>query len=176
MNVFWLDDDPETSARMHCDKHVPKMTVEYAQVLSTAAHLRGFHDEDRMYEPIPNNNKKLHEWAAESAENYLKLLMMAKYLGEEYEYRYGRQHKSMRDVISCIDVSDVKIDYNGFTEPPLSMPDYCVTGRGYIESYRYYYTHGKEWAMNWTNREVPDWYYGEVQGIDPKDITDEVEG
>ena len=36
MNIFVLDNDPDTAARMMCDKHVVKMIVESAQMLSTA--------------------------------------------------------------------------------------------------------------------------------------------
>ena len=36
MNIFYLDRDPKTCAEMHCDKHVVKMIIEYAQLMSTA--------------------------------------------------------------------------------------------------------------------------------------------
>lgn len=36
MNIFVLDKDPFVAAELHCDKHVVKMIVEYAQLLSTA--------------------------------------------------------------------------------------------------------------------------------------------
>lgn len=36
MNIFYLDKDPIIAAQQHCDKHVVKMIVEYAQMLSTA--------------------------------------------------------------------------------------------------------------------------------------------
>ena len=36
MNIFYLHKDPKTCAEMHCDKHVVKMVLEYAQLLSTA--------------------------------------------------------------------------------------------------------------------------------------------
>ena len=36
MNVFYLDKDPVVCAEMHNDKHVVKMLVEYAQLMSTA--------------------------------------------------------------------------------------------------------------------------------------------
>ena len=36
MNIFYLHSDPQLCAEMHCDKHVCKMIVEYAQLLSTA--------------------------------------------------------------------------------------------------------------------------------------------
>ena len=36
MNIFYLHEDPQVSAKMHCDKHVVKMILESAQMLSTA--------------------------------------------------------------------------------------------------------------------------------------------
>lgn len=39
MNIFALHNDPAEAARMHLDKHVVKMVVEYAQLLSTAHRL-----------------------------------------------------------------------------------------------------------------------------------------
>lgn len=39
MNLFYLHHDPQLCAQSHCDKHVVKMIVEYAQLLSTAHRL-----------------------------------------------------------------------------------------------------------------------------------------
>ena len=36
MNIFYLDKRPDDAAEMHCDKHVCKMLIEYAQLMSTA--------------------------------------------------------------------------------------------------------------------------------------------
>lgn len=36
MNIFYLHSDPNICAKYHCDKHVVKMILEYAQLLSTA--------------------------------------------------------------------------------------------------------------------------------------------
>ena len=36
MNIFYLNKSPEICAKEHVDKHVVKMIVEYAQLLSTA--------------------------------------------------------------------------------------------------------------------------------------------
>lgn len=35
MNIFILDTEPTTAAHLHCDKHVVKMILEAAQMLST---------------------------------------------------------------------------------------------------------------------------------------------
>ena len=39
MNIFYLSSNPGECARQHCDKHVVKMIVEYAQLMSTAHRL-----------------------------------------------------------------------------------------------------------------------------------------
>ena len=36
MNVFYLDKNTWEWAKMHCDKHIVKMIIEYAQLMSTA--------------------------------------------------------------------------------------------------------------------------------------------
>ena len=36
MNIFELHTNPSECAEMHCDKHIVKMPIEYAQLLSTA--------------------------------------------------------------------------------------------------------------------------------------------
>ena len=36
MNIFYLHNDPKTCAEQHLDKHVVKMLIEYAQLMSTA--------------------------------------------------------------------------------------------------------------------------------------------
>ena len=39
MNIFYVDENPELAARYHGDKHVVKMVLETAQLLSTAHHV-----------------------------------------------------------------------------------------------------------------------------------------
>ena len=39
MNIFILDKNPVKAAQMLCDRHIPKMIVESAQMLSTAHRL-----------------------------------------------------------------------------------------------------------------------------------------
>ena len=36
MNIFYVDKNPETAAKMMCDKHIIKMILESAQMLCTA--------------------------------------------------------------------------------------------------------------------------------------------
>jgi hypothetical protein len=39
LNIFYLDHDPRVAARAHCDRHVVKMILETAQLLSAAWHV-----------------------------------------------------------------------------------------------------------------------------------------
>lgn len=165
MNIFWLDEDPVQSAKWHCDKHVSKMIVEYGQILSTAADIKNFHDASCMYEPVHNHNPDVHEWAAESADNYIRLLKMARALADEYNERYGGTHKTYREVLSKIDIGSITLEHRGFTEPPLCMPDEYKVEGDYVKSYRNYYNHGKRWEMSWFGREKPEWYIGGVKQL-----------
>ena len=36
MNIFALDSDPYKAARMMCDKHIPKLIVESAQMMAAS--------------------------------------------------------------------------------------------------------------------------------------------
>lgn len=80
MNIFVLDEDPEKAAKYHCDRDVVSGLVDYAQILSTAAWKMDFHAPERMFKPVPGINSSVHEWAAESYENYVWLLDLAEAL------------------------------------------------------------------------------------------------
>lgn len=164
MNIFWLDKDVEKAAQYHCDKHVTKMLVEYGQILSTAAHMRDFHEPERMYKPIPDLNPKVHEWAADSRSNYIRLYRLACALHDEYQHRYGGTHKTYERVIRKLDLSEIRIEDVGFTEPPLCMPDRFKVEGDYVESYRNFYRNGKDWSLAWFGRDVPPWY-SEIDGV-----------
>lgn len=159
MNIFWLDEDPETAARYHCDKHLVSQLKEYAQILSTAAHAGGFHEPDRMYKPVPQFNPKVMDWASESFENYLRLLKLSRFLHDEYRHRYGGVHKCYKVIIQPIAVSDITLPQTGFTEPPKCMADVYKTDGDYVDSYRNFYIHGKDWQLSWFKREKPPWYF-----------------
>ena len=45
MNIFVLHENAFTSANMMCDKHIPKMVVETAQMMASALRRHGATDE-----------------------------------------------------------------------------------------------------------------------------------
>ena len=61
MNLFYLHKEPEVSATLHCDKHVVKMIIEYAQQLCTAHRvLDGIEYYDQS-----KNGRKIKRWRLE---------------------------------------------------------------------------------------------------------------
>lgn len=52
MNIFYLDCSPKLCAEYHVDKHVVKMILEYAQLLSTAHRMLDGVEEKVQYTPI----------------------------------------------------------------------------------------------------------------------------
>lgn len=87
MNLFLLDEDPTTCAQMLCDQHVVKMSLEAAQMLSTAIlrHCPSY--------PVPC--RKTHpghpvtRWAGDTRDNYECLLSHAFAIIEEHYWRLG---------------------------------------------------------------------------------------
>ena len=110
MNIFYLDQKPETCAQLHCDKHVVKMIIEYAQLMSTAhrtldgemyvdktANGRSIkrwrlnENEDIIYKASHINHPS-GIWTRASDSNYTWLYTMWVELCNEYTHRYGRTH------------------------------------------------------------------------------------
>ena len=115
MNVFVLDQDPVIAAQLQCDKHIVKMILESAQMLSTSHRML---DGVRVRKPsksgkttvnhyiLPNHPyenilyKAVHkfhpctQWTMEHHDNYQWHYDLFAELCEEYTYRYGKKHKT----------------------------------------------------------------------------------
>ena len=92
MNIFVLHTDPETCARMHCDKHVVKMISETVQLLCTCHH---FYDNHDVPYKACQLNHPCNRWLRESKANYRWLYNLGVFLYKEYKHRYGdKEHKS----------------------------------------------------------------------------------
>lgn len=90
MNVFILDTNPVTAAQMQADKHVVKMVLETAQILSTVC--------GGPYKPTHMNHPCV-KWAGLNRVNFAWLKRHGLALCAEYTKRYGKVHKC-QDVIA----------------------------------------------------------------------------
>ena len=69
MNIFFLSICPYVCAKMHCDSHVIKMILEYAQMLCTAHHVCGNYKNPDLYK-IAFKNNPCAVWARTTSGNY----------------------------------------------------------------------------------------------------------
>jgi hypothetical protein len=187
MNVFYLDKDPSTCAQQHCDKHVVKMIIEYAQLLSTAHRVldgEQYIEERYVHGSLPARFHKIKRWkledslesklykashinhpsavwARDSHLNYLWLASLLNSLCDEYTHRYDKVHKVRESGLSNILFSKVPQNImirKTFFEPPPAMPDIYKVPNDSIQSYRNYYLNDKKRFATWKNRKSPEWW------------------
>lgn len=176
MNVFYLSEDPKTCAELHCDKHVVKMCIEYAQILSTAHRVL----DGQEYTDLSANGRKIKRWrlaehddliykaahvnhpssvwGRANNETYIWLYEMWSHLCDEYTYRYNKQHECDRKLRNVLNNPPQNIPSGRFYEPPPAMKKYpqCIVAGDSIASYQRYYRDAKAYFARWTKREIPD--------------------
>ena len=86
MNIFILDEDPVVAAQAQCDKHVVKMVLESAQMLSTTHRLLG--ENHQVFYKTVHKNHPCTVWTRRSSGNYLWHLEHWTALCDEYRHLY----------------------------------------------------------------------------------------
>ena len=185
MNIFYLDNDPRVCAEMHVDKHVVKMILEYAQLLSTAHRVLdgaitvGISKTGRKAKRyvLPDARESIlytathinHPsavWVRKSYHNYVWLYRLLQYSCKEYTHRYGKVHKVERSgLLAKLNATpDALIPTKNnihFTDPPAAMPDTYKESDA-VKSYHNYYNYDKQRFAKWTNRSIPSWFQHKV--------------
>ena len=151
MNIFFLDKSPKKAAQYQCDKHVVKMILESAQIMSAVHHLTG-NSRPELYR-LTHQNHPCVLWLKESKTHYQWLFEHYKALCNEYTYRYNKKHKS--EMLASI-----------LSEIPIELPDkefswsLKVTDNDIVDvilSYRQYYINKyRSMKMTWKNGAKPD--------------------
>ena len=180
MNIFYLSKDPIEAAQMSCDKHVCKMIVESAQLLST---VHRFYDGSEYTDKTVNGRRikrwrhpdtKLEKvlykagwlkhpstiWLLESAYNYKWLYNHMMALGDEFTKRYGKKHLTIEKMKDVLSNPPKNIPLNRIaTEPKPAMPDECKVDGDSVASYRKYYLMKKRSFATWkAPSKMPEWY------------------
>ena len=175
MNIFVLDKDPITAARMHCDKHVPKMCVEAAQMMASALRRHGATDEQMPLTKSGTPYKggyKHHPctvWAGNSWPNFQWLTVHAIGLCVEYRKRFGKDHacylpilrmETLGRVIMLKPSNDILEHITGGELTPFAqaMPDE-YKDEDAVKAYQAYY-HSKQFAKWEKGTPAPDWWQG----------------
>jgi len=165
MNIFVLDKHPSVAARMHCDKHIPKMCVEAAQMMASALRRHGATDEQMPLtkKGTPYKGGYAHHpctvWAGDSRSNFMWLYLHAITLCREYSKRFGKVHACYEPIMH------MKEHYllvpNGDRTPfAQAMPDE-YRDDDVVKAYRRYY-HSKQFAKWEKGTPAPDWWQGYI--------------
>ena len=175
MNIFYLDEDPRQCAEWMVDKHVVKMILETAQLLSTAHRvLDGIEsidtssdrkkkvyklndDRDLILYSATHINHPSAVWARQAVENYNWLVDHLFALGTEYTYRYGKTHLTITKLGVPIASPPLNLKEWDMTPMPSCMDDQYKIGEDPIANYRNYYKYGKASMHSWKKREAPEW-------------------
>ena len=179
MNIFYIDSDPRQCAEWMVDRHVIKMVLETAQLLSTAHRvLDGLEvqlelekhgkvrkkkvwvlDDDRndvLYNATHINHPSAI-WCRESVENYNWLVDHLHALGQEYIYRYGKRHATIEKCFYPLQSPPHGLRAWDWTKPPSAMGPEFIISDDPVVNYRNYYKYGKAALHSWKNRQPPEW-------------------
>jgi hypothetical protein len=181
MNIFIIDKNPVKAAQLQCDKHVNKMVLESAQMLSTAHRVLDgvvslrpsksgkrnvkywtLHDdrENVLYRPV-HVNHPCTVWTMINSSNYQWHYEHFVALCDEYTYRYGKQHRSDMLLRSILKNLPKNIPRGLLTPQPLAMnsnPE-CIDRNDIVGSYRkFYQTKQHRFKMVWSKRPAPEWF------------------
>ena len=182
MNIFILDKDPKVAAQMLCDKHIPKMIVESAQMLSTAHRILDGKPEkrrsksgktiqtyysfgdirDNLYYLAVHKYHPCTTWTMESLDNYNWHFGHFASMAAEYNYRRERTHETWQKMGMILAAPPENIPNVGLTEFAQAMnhfPDCKVEGDA-VQAYRNYYHAAKPFAKWEWKRSAPDWWEG----------------
>ncbi len=174
MNIFYLDENFETAAQMHLDKHVVKMIIEYAQLMSTAHRMldgevyiddssgrkmkRWRHPNDNMDGVLYKASHINHPsaiWARSTFTNYMWLYSLWEELCKEYTHRYGKVHLTQQKLEGILNMPPHNIKDGPLTKMPQAMPD-DVKLPDSIDAYRNYYRTYKMDMARYTKRNRPE--------------------
>ena len=160
MNIFYFYKSPTLSAQAQPDKMLVKMPLETAQMLCTAhRELDGneYADEQGLYQRAYWNHP-CTIWARESSANYWWLYSHFIALGSEYTYRYGKIHKSIRELWKPLFKIPDNITKGKLTPLAQAMPEE-YKDENPITAYRNYCINEKHYAKWERGRDKPSWWH-----------------
>lgn len=151
MNIFYISRDPFKAASAMTNRHVVKMILETAQMLSTAHRVLDGNEDDVLYRKAFANHPS-SKWVRECVGNYAWLYEHFVALNEEYTLRYGKTHKSWTRLNHVVCHPPRNIVLGPFTQPPCAMPTTYQISDDHIVNYRAYYINEKLKTHDDTNR------------------------
>ena len=155
MNIFALDPDPYVAAQYLCDRHIVKMALETAQLMSTALVAHGV-NHARLYRPT-HTRHPCTLWTADARSNFVWLGFHGIGICREYTLRYGKTHASEAIIREAMDLHRHIPDVIG-AKFAQAMPDKYKRADS-VDAYRAYYIGDKARFATWrAPRTAPPWW------------------
>jgi hypothetical protein len=163
VNFFYLDKDPEKCAEYYCDKHIVKIPIEIAQILSKIHHeLKTGIDYNKIYKNsiVVKNTIGPYIWASESYENYIWTTKLGLALINQYKLRYNKKEHKTEKILQLLYENVPSLPKIGITKfkgtNKFDMFQYISDDP--IICARYNYTEMKCKNDKWTKNERPSWF------------------
>ena len=163
MNIFILDRDPIVAARMHCDKHIPKMTVEVYQQIASAARRHGATDGvmplNQSGMPVKGgyHHHPCTEWVGDSRANYKWACVHGIALACEFAKRFQNPHHCFAGITTLWSLNEL-VPEGDLTPFAQAMPDQYRHDDA-VTAYRDYYWCEKRRFAKWEKgTPVPEWW------------------
>lgn len=174
MNIFWLDINLRLCARYHCNAHVVKMILEYAQLLFSAHWMTdpqfgtdfnkdGTFPIGRIPYKLTHKNHPCAVWTRQCRFNYHILAQLALYLCEEYTHRYSKRHATQNLIEWLFNNCPPNLPNDRtFTIPPVctkggsaAPPNHNMSD--VVRQYRIAYVSEKAHLLKYKNVAPPSW-------------------
>ena len=156
MNIFITNYSPEVCAQEHVDKHVVKMVLETAQLLSGAVQQAVGRRLDDLYAPT-HMNHPCAKWVRANHDNFRWTVRLGVALSREFEHRYVKTHKSTAVILRAM-AYGCHIQQGHAVVPARAMPMEFNAAPTAVDAYRLYVAARKHHLASWTKRCKPWWY------------------
>lgn len=160
MNLFILDENPEKAARLNCNRHVCKIILEAAQLLTLAHYSvtpKKVEESEQLakYCPLSQYNHPVTKWVRASVGNYRWAARHGMELCREYTYRYYKVHKTA-NLMYYLAITEPPLPNIGQTPFAQAMPDEYKDPDTVIAYIQYYL--GEKRFAQWKGRPKPLWW------------------
>ena len=163
VNFFYLDVDPKKCAQYYCNKHIIKIPIEIAQILSKIHHeIKSGIDYNKIYKNslVVKNTIGPYMWAFESYDNYIWTCNLGLELINEYKFRYNKEEHKTESILQILLDHPPNLPKIGITKfrGTNKFDMFQFISKNPIVCARYHYSEMKCKNDYWKNRGSPEWF------------------
>ena len=163
VNFFFLDYIPGECAKFYCNKHVLKIPIEIAQILSKIHYeLKTEIDYSKIYKNsvVVKNTIGPYCWIKESYDNYIWVCKLGLALIKEYKLRYKKDKHKTEIILEFLEKNPPNLLKKGITKfiGTNKYDMFQFISKDPIKCARYNYAEMKCINDKWNIHVPPNWY------------------